>query len=280
MQVIAEVGVGHLGVAYGALLWDKPDVEILMFEPHPEYFAEIKAAAAGRSNVKLFNVAIGDKDGKTNLYLRQTSSYLEEINGQSVIDQGHPHLHREDDKVEVDIKTFDQFDPGNINYLRVDTEGGEWFVLKHLKSRPEVISIETHDSRAAYINPYLWEIEQWMGLNGYEKVNVDEMDTIYKKTGKVEVPNFTVAQNMQVDFGGVVAQFINATYYKYFFNALPPKTFAENLHKIYIQKQDVLDRLTAYIQAGAAKGRDIHRQLKMFDMFVLSLIKDIDRTDY
>jgi len=38
-------------------------------------------------------------------------------------------------------------------------------VLKHLVSRPKVISIETHGKY--YLNPFLTEITQWMEREGY-----------------------------------------------------------------------------------------------------------------
>jgi hypothetical protein len=43
--------------------------------------------------------------------------------------------------------------------LSVDTEGCEWYALKNLKSRPKVISLETHGKY--YTNAYIKEI-----LNG------------------------------------------------------------------------------------------------------------------
>ena len=281
-NVIAEVGVGHLGVAYGALLWDDPNNEVLMFEPNIEYFEELKKAANNRPNVKLFNVAIGDAEGKMRLFLRETSSYLSFLNGISVIDQAHPHLHRENDCVEVNVFTFDKFDPGNINYLRIDVEGGEWFVLKHLRSRPEVINIETHDSRASYINPYLWEIEQWMDCNGYEKIGVDEMDSVYNKTNKYQTTAKPVKNPLNdiSYYREIISKFILSSYFKYYFNNLDYKSFVSNINKINSQKADVLDRLAKFIKDLAEKDKDINRALRMFDGFVISLIKDIDRTDY
>ena len=44
-----------------------------------------------------------------------------------------------------------------IDLLSVDTEGCEWFVLQTLRSRPAVISIETHGG--LYLNPHRDEIE-------------------------------------------------------------------------------------------------------------------------
>jgi len=39
---------------------------------------------------------------------------------------------------------FSEIDDGTIDTLIVDIEGAEWFVIKHMKSKPLVVSLETH----------------------------------------------------------------------------------------------------------------------------------------
>jgi hypothetical protein len=77
----------------------------------------------------------------------------------------------------VRCTTFDRLDDGSIDLISIDTEGSEWFVLKYITSRPDVISIETHG--AAYTNPYLDEIQRWMrekrllaAVHGQERLGV------------------------------------------------------------------------------------------------------------
>ena len=65
--------------------------------------------------------------------------------------------------------------------MRLDTEGGEFYVLEKLISRPELIVLETHNHIASYINPFLYEIEEWMVENNYVKVSVDSGDSIYRR---------------------------------------------------------------------------------------------------
>ena len=50
-----------------------------------------------------------------------------------------------------------KFDEGNIDVLFLDTEGTEWFVLKHLLSRPTIITVEVGDN-VNYVNPYIEKI--------------------------------------------------------------------------------------------------------------------------
>lgn len=173
--VLAEVGVGPLGMAYGALFWNRPDVHCLMFEPNPVFYAEVKAAAGTRENVELYNVAIGDKTGVMELSDEGTSSALIGVASPSV-------QHRGDIKrntFKVDVRRISDFDKGDIDHLRVDTEGAEWLCIKHLVSRPKEIVVEIYNDLATYINPHLYEIEEWAAANGYQRAAVQDSDFIY-----------------------------------------------------------------------------------------------------
>jgi len=57
-------------------------------------------------------------------------------------------------------------------------------VIKHLKSRPKVISIETHGKY--YVNPFIKQIEEWMQKENYTVWYKDRSDTIFIKSGFLE----------------------------------------------------------------------------------------------
>ena len=174
-----EIGVGHLGVAYGALLWDNPEWEVVMFEPHPVYYKDILNAIIDKKNATVHNVAIGDFNGEVEFFEKETSSFIKDINS-PILQTGHS-TEQSLNSFAVQVKKISEFDNGDIDYLRVDTEGAEYFVLKYLKSRPEIINIETHGDNAQFINPYLYEIEEWMEKNNYSKTSIDNCDSIYKR---------------------------------------------------------------------------------------------------
>lgn len=88
-------------------------------------------------------------------------------------------------KIIVESKTFDKIDDGTIDLISIDIEGGEWYVLKHMKSRPSVISIETHWKN--YTNPFMKEISEWMKNNDYLTWYIDKSDTVYFKKGLFEL---------------------------------------------------------------------------------------------
>ncbi len=174
--VIAEVGVGPLGMSYGALMWNRPDVHMVMFEPHPVYYAENLKAANGRPNVELYNVAIGDTDGRLKLFDEGTSSSLEGVASPFAQHHGADRIKT---GIEVDVRRFSQFDKGDIDILRVDTEGNEWACLKHMISRPKQIVVEIYNDLGTYINPHLFEIAEWAKREGYTRASVQDSDFVY-----------------------------------------------------------------------------------------------------
>jgi len=148
-----------------------------LFEPHPFYYQRLVIAFESYEQVKVHNVAIYKEEGKVKLYNRNASTFVEGIESPAKVNDGYSE--KEGDVFNIDAKTFDQYDTGDIELLAIDTEGCEWFAIEKMKSRPKLICVETHGMR--YTNPYLKEIEAWMKENGYEVIDRDVSDTIYVK---------------------------------------------------------------------------------------------------
>jgi FkbM family methyltransferase len=164
-------------MCYGLLFADRPNMLIQLYEPHPEYCKALRAAIGSRANVELFEVAIGDEPGKLTLYDEGTSSSLAGVASPS---EQHKGAHARKG-YEVQVARMSQFDKGDIDLLRVDVEGAEWFCLKHLVSRPKQIVVEIYNDLATYINPCLFEICEWAEQNGYRRVAVHDSDFIYER---------------------------------------------------------------------------------------------------
>lgn len=177
--VFCEIGVGPLGMSFSALHWNNPNMEFMMFEPHPVFYKELAEAAKGHPNVQVYNVAIGDEEGKLELYDEGTSSALSTIS--SPASQHFKKSVANKNKFTVDVTRFMNYDYGQIDLLRLDTEGAEWFALKHMVSRPKEIVVETHNDLATYINPYLFEICAWAKKEGYHLAAIHEGDFVYKR---------------------------------------------------------------------------------------------------
>ena len=179
-KVICEIGVFTAdSIQCHDFLND--NVEFILVEANPKCYGSLKQAY-NKSNFQIFNKAICDINGKIKLYNRGSepdpSAHIESIsNCPASINDGY--IKSEDDSILCDACTFDKIDPGNIDILCVDIEGAEWFVLKHMISRPKIIKLEIHGGN--YLNPFLNEIEKWMLDNNYYIIDQGVNDFVFKK---------------------------------------------------------------------------------------------------
>ncbi len=153
--------------------WDQGDFQGLWpnIPPAPHANPGLKAFP----NVTVHNVAIVDTPGPIKLYERNASTFVGGVMSPARVNDRY----EEDPKDAYDVRgaTIDEFDDGEVDVLLSDTEGCEWFCVKHLRSRPRVIVLETHGNN--YINPFIREINQWMDTNGYRLVGRDAEDSLF-----------------------------------------------------------------------------------------------------
>ena len=159
-------------------------VKSTLVEPDPRSARANKEHFHGRDNVTLHTVAVYHTEGKVQLAQRQASTYVTDLTSSPAIVNDGYHLD-EKDTFTVDAVTFDTIDDGTIDVLGIDVEGCEWFVLEKMKSRPTVLSIETHG--AMYINPHIKEIDAWLQSNVYTPWYRTESDTVYVRGSAIRV---------------------------------------------------------------------------------------------
>ena len=176
---VAEVGV-YLPENSNISAFAKEGIKATFIEPDPNSIEITKKYFKGMNNVTIHPIAIFDKSGSVELVQRKASTYLKMLNASPAIINDE-YITNEKDIFTVDAVTFDEIDDGSIDLLSIDIEGGEWFVIKHMVSRPLILSIETHG--AMYTNPYLDEIKKWMIENNYIIWYMDSSDTVYVKAG-------------------------------------------------------------------------------------------------
>jgi len=158
----------------------KSKTKTTLVEPDPKSIKAIKEFFGNYSNVTLYPFAVYDYNGTMELVQREASTFAADLSASPALINDNYKV-KDEDKFSVECKTFDRIDDGTIDVLSIDTEGCEWFVIKNLKSKPVVISLETHGKK--YVNPYFREINNWMNENGYEPWFMDKSDTIYYKKG-------------------------------------------------------------------------------------------------
>ncbi len=172
---VAEVGV-YLPETSNILGFIEEGIRADLFEPDPESLKRIREYFKDSPNVRIFPYAIYSESGPIRLYHDGASTFAADLKSSPALanDRYQP---APGDIFSAEARLFSDFDDGTIDLLSIDTEGCEWYVLMHLKSRPFVISLETGWKK--YRNPYLPEIENWMKANGYRKWYRDRSDTIY-----------------------------------------------------------------------------------------------------
>ncbi|WP_083499430.1 FkbM family methyltransferase [Thioalkalivibrio nitratireducens] len=180
---VAEVGVYHPETSnvHDFIL---DGVRATLVEPEPASVELIRAYFQGRPNVELHACALCDFDGEVKLLYRGSSTHVATLDSSpALVNDG---ANRDEARAfTAPCTRFSTIDDGSIDLLSVDTEGSEWFVLKHMTSRPTMISVETHGG--AYTNPYLREIRHWMERNGYTIWYKDRSDSVYVRRGEIAV---------------------------------------------------------------------------------------------
>ena len=147
---VCEVGIGSLDISI--LPWfAETDVQIIGVDPNPEL---AEAARRALPNAVIHERAIwADSCSEVTLYLDGGRSHVDGL--WSPGKNGHR-------SIQVKTLAFSDIDDGSIDILNIDCEGGEWFVLSQLLSRPHLIGIELWDGY-----PNKNDCENWLISHGY-----------------------------------------------------------------------------------------------------------------
>lgn len=160
---IYEIGAGNPFVCKSI---NDNENECWLFEPNSSIYKELVETLKNKNNIKIFNCAIGDYDGKIKLYLDGNNSFIEGVTSPKVQNSSTQEISQLKTE-EVECKTLSNFDNGDIDHLLLNMEGAEWFAIKHLKSRPKQITVKFQLMDKTYINPYYNEIVDWFAKNRY-----------------------------------------------------------------------------------------------------------------
>lgn len=195
IQCACEVGV-YLPETSNVIDFIKEGVETILVEPDPASLAAITAYFKDQKNIRLHPVAVYEHDGKITLAKAGASTFVSDLPTSPALVNDQYHID-EAKNIDVNCTRFSTIDNGRIDLLSIDTEGCEWYVLKYMKSRPKVISVETHGKY--YTNPFIAEIENWITTNNYRIWYKDKSDTVYFKEGLIELSLLEKIQLLQTN---------------------------------------------------------------------------------
>jgi FkbM family methyltransferase len=185
-KVACEIGVNLPELSQ--ILKDAPEYdELILVEPEPFCFKKIQNYVAShylKTKIRLFNVAITDSnDGfvsmiQTKPECQSTSLYY--IDKSPILKR---YKHQDLQNIKVQSLKMNDIDNGKITHLFIDAEGAEWFVLKNLISRPQMIKLEMGNPNhpIKYANPFMKEILQWFKDNNYKFEKHIDSDMIFIK---------------------------------------------------------------------------------------------------
>ncbi len=180
---VAEIGVWHPQTS-NIYQYIQDSIKTTLVEPDPNSIVLIKSQFADYKNVTLYECALCDFNGRVELCQRESSTFVSSLSSSPALVNDDCNIEQAE-KFTAEARLFSEIDDGTIDLLSVDTEGSEWFVIKHMTSRPAVISIETHGG--IYVNPYLDKLQQWMNDNNYKIWYKDKSDSVFVLSGTISV---------------------------------------------------------------------------------------------
>jgi FkbM family methyltransferase len=170
----AEVGV-YIPETSNVIDFINEGIRTTLVEADPAINEKIRSFFKGK-NIELHPYAVWDREGTIKLSKANASTFVTELKSSPAI-ENDKYVVKEEDTFEVACVPFSKIDDGTIDFLSIDIEGSEWYVIKHLKSRPKVLSIETHGKY--YTNPFIKEIGDWTTKNNYVTWYKDGSDTVF-----------------------------------------------------------------------------------------------------
>jgi len=181
-QHVCEVGVYRPETTQLAA-FIRRGVRTTLVEANPQAVAQLRQAFAG-AHVRIHPVAVWDTPGTLTMARAASSTFATALASSPALVNDRYRL-REATTFEVPCVQFSDLDDGTIDLLGIDIEGADWYVLKHLRSRPRVLAIETHGKY--YTNPFLSQIKQWLHAHGYVLWYKDRSDSVYIQDGLLVV---------------------------------------------------------------------------------------------
>ena len=181
MRCVYEVGV-YLPETSKAIPFIQKGAEAVLVDADPVCVQKTQAFFQGNPGVSVVNCAVADAPGEVKMYRVGASTFLGTLEKSPAL-VNDAYKPSEKDEFSVAAVTFDKIDNGKIDVLIIDIEGAEWYVLKHMTSRPAVIGFEFQASE--YKNLYAKEILNWLSTNGYTHWFYEETDAIFIKKGSI-----------------------------------------------------------------------------------------------
>lgn len=158
----------HCGV-FSLLVGQIPNSSVIAFEPNPEVFSclEENIKLNHIQNIETFNIGLGDKQEEKELNVCIHHS------GLSTFGTNLTRFTENTNKKKVQVKTLDDFMFKKIDFIKIDTEGFEYYIIKggiqNIKKHKPNILLEIYDDNLKQTNVKKEELEYILKFLGYHK---------------------------------------------------------------------------------------------------------------
>lgn len=136
------------------------------FEPNPDSYAVLLKTAENNANIKCFDYALSDVESKkTNFYTSDES-----IGVSSLLPFTEKHVLKKTVQTKTLAQVIDELKITHINFLKIDTEGYDYNVLKGMNwnIKPDAIVVEYEDNKTKLLGYHAADMADYLQQKGYE----------------------------------------------------------------------------------------------------------------
>jgi FkbM family methyltransferase len=186
-------GIIHIGAHYGEEICDYIDNginDIILFEPLIDNFNILEQNVKNlNANIQGYQVALGSNPGSVTMYVSSNEKQSSSILKPKVHLTHHPNVSFPSTEV-VEVKTLDQFETYNFNFINMDVQGYELEVLKGASKtlmHIDYVYCEVNRDEVYENNAFIEQIDEYLGE--YNLIRVETSwdggiwgDALYIKT--------------------------------------------------------------------------------------------------
>ena len=168
--------IAHVGVNNGLEIESYnnvfPNSKLILIEPQKKIYERLNYKFKDFKNIKLYNIALGDKPGKSKLNLSTTHNGSASLLNPTLHKKIHPEVIFSGSE-EVNVDKFDNLNLDNVNFLNLDTQGYELKILKGASKSlenidyiiSEINTIQLYENSATLV-----EIDRYLGQFGFTRL--------------------------------------------------------------------------------------------------------------
>ena len=188
---ICEIGIDKPEFS-NVLGFIQQDIPTTLVEADPDCIKQINNLFLYHKKVNVVEAAVFDFNGTIELCKSESSTFISDLSASPALINDNYQKTKSNSFVAKSI-LFSEIDNGDFDLISIDIEGAEWYVLKNMISRPNILSNETHGKY--YTNPNIAEINNWIIKNNYKIWYKDKSDTVYIKDNLF---NIKISEKLQL----------------------------------------------------------------------------------